>query len=159
MSDKPLKRNENIRPLSREHHYGLLFCWKIRSGLKKEVDVNRIIRYVKYFYNSYLKLHFEEEERLLFDKVKHEMCDDAQKDHTEISELVTKILSEEDDIRSNLLELSNKVNDHIRFEERKLFPYLEEILTETELAKIGGQLNELHALRSVEQFNDEFWID
>lgn len=158
MSDKPLKRNENIQPLSREHHYGLLFCWKVRTGLKKEVDVNRIKRYVEYFYHSHLKPHFKEEETLLFNKVKHELCDDAQKDHWEISELVSKILSGENDIRSNLVELSNKVDDHIRFEERKLFPFLEETLTEADLTMIGEQLSRLHALKSTEQFNDEFWV-
>lgn len=158
MSDKPLKRNENIQPLSREHHHGLLFCWKIRTGLKKNIEVNRIMRYVEYFYNAHLKSHFREEETLLFDKIKHEMCDDAQKDHWEISELVSKILSGENDIRSNLVELSNKVDDHIRFEERKLFPFLEETLTEADLTMIGEQLSRLHALKSTEQFNDEFWV-
>lgn len=158
MRNKPLKRNENIQPLSREHHHGLLFCWKIKTGLKKDIEVNRIIKYVEYFYNAHLKSHFKEEEVLLFDKVKHEMCDEAQKDHWEISELVTKILSGENDIRSNLVELSNKVDDHIRFEERKLFPFLEETLTEADLTKIGEQLSRLHALKSTEQFNDEFWV-
>jgi len=30
MKTKPIKRNENIMKLSKEHHFSLLFCWKIR---------------------------------------------------------------------------------------------------------------------------------
>ncbi len=158
MSDKPLKRNENIQPLSREHHYGLLFCWKVRTGLKKEVDVNRIKRYVEYFYHSHLKPHFKEEETLLFNKVKHELCEEAQRDHWEISELITKVLSEEGDMKMWLEELSDKIDNHIRFEERILFPFLEKTLTSTELTKVGERLNLLHMLKPVEQFNDPFWV-
>lgn len=33
-----MKRNENLVPLSRDHHFGLLCCWKIRQGIKKEVS-------------------------------------------------------------------------------------------------------------------------
>lgn len=32
-----MKRNENLIPLSREHHYGLLCVWKIREGVKKKI--------------------------------------------------------------------------------------------------------------------------
>ena len=35
---KPLKRNPNLVPLSREHHYGLLFCWKLKQGLANGTD-------------------------------------------------------------------------------------------------------------------------
>ena len=30
---KPLKRSKELAPLSREHHDGLLFAWKIKQGL------------------------------------------------------------------------------------------------------------------------------
>ena len=33
----PIKRSEYLKPLSRDHHQGLLLCWKIRTGLKKGI--------------------------------------------------------------------------------------------------------------------------
>jgi len=33
----PIKRNEAIAELSRDHHFALLLVWKIREGLKKAV--------------------------------------------------------------------------------------------------------------------------
>ncbi|WP_241739476.1 hypothetical protein [Aestuariibaculum marinum] len=37
---KPLKRHKALQPLSREHHYGLLLTWKIRTGFKKISNQN-----------------------------------------------------------------------------------------------------------------------
>ncbi len=66
MADKPIKRNENMVPLSRDHHFGLLFCWKIRQGLKAKIDLERIRKYILHFWKSHLEQHFKEEETLLF---------------------------------------------------------------------------------------------
>ena len=66
MNKKPIKRNENILKLSKEHHFSLLFCWKIRHGLKTQTDCSRIIKYVQYFKTNFLLPHFSEEEIFLF---------------------------------------------------------------------------------------------
>ena len=58
----PIKRNENIVPLSQDHHLSLLFGWKIRQGVKADIDVNRIVDYVHYFEDVHLLPHFKEEE-------------------------------------------------------------------------------------------------
>jgi len=42
MKTVPIKRSIALQPLSREHHHGLLLCWKIRTGLKKGIDIDRI---------------------------------------------------------------------------------------------------------------------
>jgi hypothetical protein len=65
-TDKPIKRSEFLKPLSREHHRGLLFCWKIRAGIKKNVEVSRIKKYADWFYQNYLVPHFEVEEKYVF---------------------------------------------------------------------------------------------
>ena len=41
----PIKRSEFLKPISREHHHGLLLCWKIRAGLKKGIEPERIKLY------------------------------------------------------------------------------------------------------------------
>ena len=43
---KPLKRNPNLVPLSREHHFGLLFAWKLKQGLAKNTSLETMRDYV-----------------------------------------------------------------------------------------------------------------
>src|SRR5690606_36276296 len=63
---KPIKRDENIQPFSREHHHGLLLSWKIKTGFKKNLELERIKRYTDWFYKNQLLPHFEAEEKYLF---------------------------------------------------------------------------------------------
>lgn len=62
----PEKRDRTLIPLSREHHFALLLCWKINEGIKLGVSADRISIYVKWFCDNYLLKHFKEEEDLLF---------------------------------------------------------------------------------------------
>ena len=66
MEKKPIKRNENLVPVSREHHATLLFCWKLRTGVKGETEPERMIRYTNWFWLHHLQSHFATEEKLLF---------------------------------------------------------------------------------------------
>lgn len=158
MSQKPIKRNKNIQPLSREHHFGLLFCWKIRTGIKKNVEVNRIVKYVDYFFDTYMEQHFKTEETLLFNQVKHDMCKKAYDDHQQIKSIITSVLQGNGDTIENLRELADRVDEHIRFEERNLFPLLESLLADAQLKGIGKCLEDSHVQKPVEQYDDEFWV-
>ena len=62
---KPIKRSTQLAPLSREHHEGLLFVWKIRQGIKKEVHPERMIAFVQWFWSTELEPHFRKEENVL----------------------------------------------------------------------------------------------
>ena len=63
---KPLKRHEALKPISREHHHGLLLCWKIKTGMSKGVELSRIKGSVDYFYQTHLLPHFAMEEKYIF---------------------------------------------------------------------------------------------
>ena len=63
---EPIKRNEALVQLSRDHHYGLLLCWKIREGIKRRIEPQRIKNYVDWFWLHHLEQHFEIEEKYLF---------------------------------------------------------------------------------------------
>jgi iron-sulfur cluster repair protein YtfE (RIC family) len=61
-----MKRNDNIVWLSRDHHSGLLCSWKVRQGVKKEIEPGRIKNYILYFFENHLEDHFKAEEEVLF---------------------------------------------------------------------------------------------
>ena len=76
-----MKRNENIVLLSRDHHFGLLHAWKIKQGLKKGVALERIATYIIFHWQHNQEAHFLEEEKFLFPYIKHELIDQALKEH------------------------------------------------------------------------------
>jgi hemerythrin-like domain-containing protein len=145
-----MKRDKNIMPLSRDHHFSLLFCWKIRQGLSKNIDLGRIRSYILYFWKEHLEKHFEEEETLLFDQVSDPLCARAKEEHRQIRNLITSLT----DTRENYKELADLIESHIRFEERQLFPLLEKALTPDQLSAVGAQLDRQPLTDS---FADTFW--
>lgn len=157
--EKPLKRNINIQPLSRDHHFGLLFCWKIRIALRHQIAPERMIRYLDYFWKGHLKRHFKEEEELLFNKVAHAICEQGKDEHIQLEQLITWLLTDQvGNIPEELERLINLLNAHIRFEERILFPFLERHLSEKELSEIGEYLDKEDEYEFADNYGDEFWI-
>ncbi len=158
MKAKPIKRNNNIVILSKDHHSGLLFCWKIRQGLKHEVATERIIKYTKYFWSNHLAIHFREEEAILFSFLKGGLVQKALEDHKQIKHQLDDLLDGSvDDAKEGLVRLTNLIDDHIRYEERELFPHFEKMLSEEQLEAVGKQLDE-HPSPLPDDFGDEFWI-
>lgn len=158
MEQKPIKRNEHILQLSRDHHFTLLFSWKLVQGVKNRIDFERIKKYVEYFWHNDMQVHFREEEEILFPPVKSDHVEKATLDHVQIKERVNRVLWEGDqeEAYKHLTSLADAIISHVRYEERVLFPHLERVLTETQLADIGAQLNKQPTLSDT--YEDEFWI-
>lgn len=152
----PIKRNINIVALSKDHHFGLLFCWKINEGIKKNIDLERIKAYVDFFWSKHLAAHFNEEEILLFNNREDSFCEKAKEDHQIIIKEIAKIKNNEARAKHDYLHLAQLINQHIRFEERVLFPHLELILSEKELNEIGVSLAQSH-ISFIDNYEDEFW--
>ena len=128
--------------------------WKIKQGIKKNISYERIKNYINYHWDNSQSFHFDEEEKILFPYSDDELTQRALDEHKEIRELL-KTLNEVEDFE--LLTLyADKVTEHIRFEERVLFPHLENILTEEQLAEVGKKLNEIHH-HAEDEYHDEFW--
>lgn len=149
-------RHESIVALSRDHHLGLQFAWKLKRGLKGGVSVRRMLSYINYFWKDHLKTHFKEEETIVFIELMDELCERAINEHREMEALIQNInlLFQKEDIE-RLAKLSH---DHIRFEERELFPHLENSLSEKCLNDIGSILKKMHNHTHPDTYADTFWI-
>ncbi len=148
-----MKRNEYIMPISREHHFTLLFSWKIRTGIRNGIAFNRIRDYISYFWDNILQHHLEQEERYLFTKHEDVLVQKAVAEHKQLKERVMGILREHVDDNALLLQLAEMVDNHTRFEERELFPHLEKILFNSELKEIGSHFEE----KIKDEYADQFW--
>lgn len=143
-------------PLSREHHDGLLLCWKIRFGIKNELDAARIAGYVRYFWDTHLKEHFLDEEKYLFPLLPADdsKCIRAVREHRNIEAHI--IAGSTKPSYPTLSKLADELEAHIRFEERDLFNTIEQLADKTQLEKAGVQIaDRIHATDYA--WNDRFW--
>jgi iron-sulfur cluster repair protein YtfE (RIC family) len=134
----PIKRHEALVSFSRDHHFGLLLVWKIRQGLAKAINAERITNYVLYAFDNDLRQHFSEEEHLMFNKLPagDPLRKQAENEHAGIYSLVEKLRSNK--MNEQLLtQFAQDLQNHIRFEERILFTYMQEKLGAAELESIG----------------------
>lgn len=153
----PIKRHQAIVSFSKDHHFGLLLVWKIRQGLGKSVNAERISKYVVYFFKEDLEKHFKDEEQLLFCKlpVDDSLRKRAEEEHQTIYNMVNAIEKNNNDTKL-LNELANVLEKHIRFEERELFNHLQKKITPADLELIEKRVSN-DAKDVDEKWEDDFW--
>lgn len=153
MEKQPIKRHTAIQPLSREHHHGLLLCWKIRQGLQKNIEPSRIKTYVDWFWDTNLASHFQKEECYLFPILgtEHPLIKQALEEHKTIKTLIE---NQENIGTDSLFILEKILNDHIRFEERILFNEIQNSCSIQQLENIEMQLKDE---KFEDNLRDPFW--
>lgn len=153
----PIKRHAAMISLSKDHHFGLLLVWKIRQGLAKKIETERISNYVLYFFEMDLEQHFKEEEELLFPclPVDDPLRLKAVDQHQAINKLIAAIRANKND-GSLLIQMADQLESHIRFEERELFNHIQSTLSEIELEKLAEKLS-TDSKSMDDKWEDAFW--
>lgn len=152
MTIPPIKRNLALQSLSRKHHYGLLLCWKIRTGFRKEVELERIKSYADWFFKNDLPPHFQIEEEFLFPVLgnTNDLVKKAIAQHRKLK----RLFEDTSDLNKSLYRIEEELEKHIRFEERILFNEIEKIATNDQF----DLLLQVHRKNIVsENWVDEFW--
>jgi len=148
----PIKRHTGLQPLSREHHHGLLLCWKIRTGLKKGIEEERIKKYVDWFFLHHLLPHFEAEEKYVFTLLDAE--DSRIKKALAQHRRLKRLFGSKRELNKNLHRIEESLEEHIRFEERTLFNAIQSVASTEQLQKI----QDLHEeLPFADNLSDPFW--
>src|SRR4051812_7084402 len=93
MPKKAAGRTGYTETLAYYHDIGLLFCWKVKEGLKRGIDPERVNRYIDFFWNKHLKSHFKEEETLLFNEVDNDLTQRRKYEHQQLEEWFDRIIS------------------------------------------------------------------
>jgi len=151
-TEKPIRRHKTLQPLSREHHHGLLLCWKIRMGFTRKVETNRIKQYADWFFDTHLLPHFEAEEEYVFPVLgnEHELVKKAISDHRRLK----RLFENEGEVEKSLSLIEEELERHIRFEERMLFNEIQKFASEDQLTLIDQHH---HEAPFEERTVDEFW--
>lgn len=141
-----MKRHPALVSLSSEHHHGLVWGKKLLSSddAINPAEFSRIIDEFFQVWEKEINPHFNKEEEILlplFNRSGHaldspvmEMC----RQHILIRAQVFNL--EDSRGMDTAHEIGNLLKDHIRFEERELFPFIEENSSEKLLQRIGKEL-------------------
>lgn len=147
-----MKRTEELKPISREHHQNMLLCWKIRTGISKGVSFERMKKYTDWFFAKYIEPHFREEEEYIFPILGKEdpMVKKAYSNHRRLA----KLFKDTEHPEKSLSLIEEELEKHVRFEERKLFNRIQDVATPEQLEHI----EKMHEHQEFEEnTKDEFW--
>jgi hemerythrin-like domain-containing protein len=151
-----MKRDKNLLVFSHEHHHGLIFCSRLQKV--NNVDSTILLHYINDFWDNYLDAHFTNEEKLFLPFLNDEkLALQFLDEHRIIKALISDIKNHQTELKTKALKLSRLIHDHIRFEERAFFPWLEEIIQPFELEKIGKALEEIEITEHT--FKPSFWLE
>jgi iron-sulfur cluster repair protein YtfE (RIC family) len=144
-----VKRHPALYILSHDHHQGLILAQQLKKGAPQYKGMPSTLDgkkdYAISFYKTELVKHFEDEEKILFPSIfnRNDETDRLVKEiiseHRKIESLIDD-LRRKNDVADLLDELGVLLDNHIRKEERILFPKIEEILSDEELANIRDRL-------------------
>jgi hemerythrin-like domain-containing protein len=154
MNTKKNNRCIQLLPLSREHAEGAIFISRIRQGISKTAT-ERLRDYVRWYWKNHIRPHFFQEEKILLPYIppQHSWAIKLKEDHAYIRDLVLSLDQHAD--KHSFSALCDLIDEHVRFEERDLFTYMENNLIEEELDAISQKLAS-HPVDTGE-WVDRFW--
>lgn len=115
--------NKTLSLLCREHYNDIALVCTIRRAIRYSVSTDKIAAHIRQEFVAHLDRHFKEEELWLFPKLANTnaLRVQAEKQHERLRKMV-------DDGGLIPEEFANLLEEHIRFEERTLFPLFEQII-------------------------------
>lgn len=144
-----MKRHEALAPLSREHHSTLMLAQLLKKHAPeyKGLPANNKdkARYALQQFEGIIKKHFQQEENIL-EKVKDchaaikNLAAEIIQEHRQLTALFNS-LNAATDVEDTMNKLANLLQDHIRKEERILFPLIQQHCSEELLQQIHFDLH------------------
>jgi hemerythrin-like domain-containing protein len=142
----PMKRSEALRQLSRDHHRALEVALELRRA--RDADKEKVTADFLRFWREHGALHFRVEEDVMLPGAAPEVdpADPAVvrvlTDHVEIRSRVGDLDGRSIPEVEELNSLGELLNDHVRHEERVLFPLIEERLSAARLDVLAQRIDE-----------------
>ncbi len=158
-----LHRDQALQPLSRQHHQGLMVSLLLSKGLKKNLTTKPMRDFILQFWQDDLQKHFEIEEQYLTP---------IAKSYAMLEPLITRMLMEHqqmlliinrinNEARAEQLEtikeFADKLEQHIRFEERELFEQIQQTLSVQEMSELNKAFQTIIEKDFCERYPNKFW--
>lgn len=139
-----MKRSDALAPLSREHHVALEVALRLRRADDGDAAAARAA--FLGFFTPEGEAHFRVEEDVLLPAIADVLPpDDAdvarvRDDHADLRRLAADLARNADTPVSELRALGERLDGHVRHEERVLFPRIEAALDDERLARLEADL-------------------
>jgi len=158
-----MKRSEQLKLLSWEHHDALKFARHIRKGLDNGTEPMLIANYVLHIYLQFLRPHFELEEQSLIARLSSQQLEQdcvrqVQQEHAEIARLADALKqAEASQISLMLKQWPALLKSHVTLEEKQFFPYCEQVLSDRMLQQVAAELEQGH-IPALNSWEPKFWL-
>ena len=147
------KRHPALIPLSHDHHHGLALALRCRKHALGQLNpgdpasIEACAAEASRFFNENLTAHFEAEETVLFPLMAaHEECRELvaklESEHREFRRMVAPA-TDPGGQRKFLFDFGDLLEQHIRSEERKLFPAFETLVPAADAERAGREIKRL----------------
>lgn len=158
-----MKRNESLHPLSQHHHFALVESLEIRRAqqlppVKRAAQLRKRAAGFLRLWDKAGRTHFREEEEILLPAYARHVPLDQDPDvvrmladHAFLRALVEEVratLAANRPLDDALGTLGQRLRDHVRLEEDRIFPRIEQTLSEAELSALGRRFTRLHPKRA-----------
>src|SRR5690606_35682769 len=121
----PLQRHPSLQPLSRDHYLGLVHARRmVRAADADDIERRGALAAFLDAWDIEIAAHFDDEERLLAPLAPPAGRERLLREHRELRDLVDEARLRRREIDPGadwLADLGQRLNDHIRWEERELF--------------------------------------
>lgn len=140
-----MHRSPQLAPLSREHQVALAVALQLSRATAE--DLAPAVSRFAGFWADAGSPHFDEEERLLLPALAGssesiKAGERMRAEHDELRSLAADLLGHAArPAVADANRLGDRLREHVRFEERELFPLLERELTEAQLDALGRALS------------------
>lgn len=141
-------RHPTLRPLSHDHHDGLVVALAMaNAAADPKSHQSARLNFLDFWDSDFFK-HLCLEEEHLSAMLSAELHDQMLADHEKLRTLAgTDTERPIDDLGLWLVETSQLLRDHIRWEERVVFPYVQEIASEHDFERLTVALTPWHNRR------------
>lgn len=137
-----MKRDPALQPLSRDHHQALFVAQRLRRADEIEPAGEAFLS----FWREHGRRHFQVEEEILFPAwaecasgYDEAMVGRALGDHHRVR-IEARRISAGRATLNELRELGRRIDAHVRFEEREMFPLIEDALGGDDLAALAVEI-------------------
>ncbi|HSI80118.1 MAG TPA: hemerythrin domain-containing protein [Solirubrobacterales bacterium] len=142
-----MKRDPALQPLSRDHHQALFVAQRLRRAEEADAAAAEFLA----FWREHGRRHFQVEEEVLFPAW-------AEREAGYDEQMVLRALTDHHAVRlaarraaasratlEELRELGVRLDAHVRFEEREMFPEIEAGLDRDELGALAEEIERAEA--------------
>lgn len=155
-----MQRDKNLYPLSHQHHNGLMAVLLLKKGVERKADTDVMCTFILSIWDAELRIHFIKEEVYLHPHVLQipelmDLYEQMKTEHHQVRKMIDAIRNGESTVEL-VNEFQTILEKHIRFEERTMFPFIEDHIQEEQLLALGKQLEHLES-RACSDYPVKFW--